>query len=316
MKNSVINSKSFPLLFQHVIIFVLIFLLPTGRSYALTESELQDALLKDTPYTNDLDLNADGVLDVSDLVQMDKSLGPVVNFAELSSNFQEGDGTAAVAVALSGDFSGMLRYSIDNADYSVSVDGNTVNISVPIADNDVMAEDQVKSIRLEADTQNPPRYRLGSALQHILWIGENDSRWSGQLQTGLLSAGFVLDIKRSGSNWSGSLHSDGFGSIPAGDYAVDFQVTDTKFTAVIGPITVNAADTQFNEGFERTIILESEPSPDSPHSFDPDLFISGNMTDTFTSEKYPSRTVTGSFTLLKGLPDVPVIESELTAAMQ
>lgn len=294
---------------------------------AVTESEIRNAILgKTEPDFNTMDLNEDSKVDVADLVNLVKSVGPttpVASFDLVSSKVGEGDGTAVIQVNFTSHFFGTLGFRVsgtaeENIDYfaltgSVVVDGISVEIPVTITD-DLELEEQ-ETIIITLDQADPQDLIIGVPQEHTLRIEENDAVWHGGLQVHNLSMGFEMEIVQDASLYQAVLKSDGYGALPAGEWPVELEITQEAFSATIGPIQINKQDTLLGTAFDRTIVLEAKPNSDDGHVFEFDSAIVGDMSDSLEpqldSRKYLRTTIYGTFSLIKEPTLVPIFEPDL-----
>lgn len=273
-----------------------------------------------------MDLNEDDKVDVADLVNLVKSVGPttlVASFDLVSSKVGEGDGTVVIQVNFTSHFSGTLGFRVsgtaeENIDYyaltgSVVVDGISVEIPVTIID-DLELEKQ-ETIIITLDQADPQNLIIGVPQEHTLRIEENDAVWHGGLQVHNLSMGFEMEIARDASSYQAVLKSDGYGALPAGEWPVELEITQEAFSATIGPIQINEQDTLLETAFDRTIVLEATPNSDDGHVFELDSAIVGKMNDSLEpqldSRRYLRTTIYGTFSLIKEPTLVPIFEHDL-----
>ena len=297
--------------------------LAIAQSQGVTEQEIRDAVLDRIEEDLDtMDLNEDGKVDVADLVNFLRSIGPttpVASFDLVSSKVDEGDGTAKVEVNFTSHFSGTLGFSVsgtaeEGVDYyalsgSVLVDGIKGEIPVTIIDD--LELEKEETIIITLDQADPQEFIIGVPQEHTLRIEENDAVWHGGLQVHNLSMGFEMEIARDASSYQAILKSDGYSALPAGEWPVELEITQDAFFATIGPIQINEQDTLLGTAFDRTIVLEATPNSDDGHVLELDSAIVGKMTDSLEpqleSRKYLRTTIHGTFSLIKEPSVVPNI---------
>lgn len=301
--------------------------LTVAQSDSVAEQEIRDAVLNRIEEDLDtMDLNEDGKVDVADLVNLVKSAGPttpVASFDLVSSKVSEGDGTAVIQVNFTTHFFGTLGFMVsgtaeESIDYyaltgSVVVDGISVDIPIQIID-DLELEKQ-ETIIITLDQADPQDLIIGVPQEYTLRIEENDAVWHGGFQVHNLSMGFEMEIAQDASSYQAVLKSDGYGTLPAGEWPVELEITQEAFSATIGPIQINEQDTLLGTAFDRTIVLEATPNSNDGHVFELDSAIVGNMSDSLEpqldSRKYLRTTIHGTFSLIKGPTLVPIFEPDL-----
>lgn len=294
-----------------------------AQSDLQTEQLAQDVLLEKQVPTDmelqQLDLNQDGVVDVADLVQVDSMLPPIAGFVLPLSTIDESMGTARINVNFDRSFTGSLAYSVDGTPQNVSASGLTAEIAIPVADDWNIEDGKIMNITLAPSTDSPPHYYIGVPHEHTLYVSDNDVVWSGRLYVRGLSSGVDIEITENLNTYQATLKSDGYEGIPSGIWPATVQVGDSSFECEIGPIPIDPSDSLLNTDFNRTIVLRSNPATDPDHTFNPDVSISGSMSDTFVTltpnQAHLNRTILGTFALIRGISGVPVYEAELTDTM-
>lgn len=226
--------------------------LSAAETSVVTEKNITDAILGRKTFTDkelqEMDVNADGAVDVADLVKVvitsGSNKGVVADFKEGTSEVWEGDGTVEVVVKFSQNFTGRLTYLVGGTaapgfDYndknydaktssgSVNVDGLSATIPITIIDDDELDEtldevDNKEHIRVETilltiyyEEDDDLGYVPGSKTQHIVYIHDNDAIWTGTISNNSAQLHFKMRIIKDAKGVNSSLLTDGNGIIPS-----------------------------------------------------------------------------------------------------
>jgi len=225
---------------------VLLLSLTAGLGGQVTERRLRDAILEGEGFTEELDVNNDGKLDVADLVAFLSQESAQVSFESSFSQATEDAGVFTVAVLVtSKGYSGPVDYTLEGTatnevDFSgltgtINVKGTASQIPFAIAD-DLEVED-VETITLTL--QSGSGYNLGARPSHTVYVGDNDAVWEGGLTIDDLYLDFELSLARDSSSYQATFSSDGYRFFPQSSIEVgegDLTVTEDMFTATIGPM--------------------------------------------------------------------------------
>ena len=304
----------------------------------ISETTIRDAILGRVDLSEfereQLDFNEDGQLDVADLVIFLKQIEPIpkATFESYTSRTTEGSETAGVTVLFSRAFTGTLNYSLgtvttatEGTDFAsvggtVSVDGTSVDISIPLVDDlDLEAMETVELV-LEDGTG----YEIGTRSNHTLYIDENDSTWHGTMALQQRAMGFALTIRRDGSTAEADLRGDDTGMIPESDtpdagWAMqNLEISENSFLAHIENIPVPQEQTsRLGTTFTRSLTFATVQGKDDT-ILDTRSEIEGDITMTLVPDSaafaHLQRTVSGTFHMVKAPVQSNVPEAELHEA--
>ena len=240
----------------------------------------------------------------------------VASFNKVESTATEQNGRIALKVTFSHAFSGCLNYRVDGtaergADFDLPelktaerrVDAGLlgpareIDIVINLRDDELV--EGVEKIRV---TLLPGQgYRLEPPpllhninkqpinKQHIVNIQDNDTDWLVVHDVDGMRFEYGMRLIRNGDNTTATVTSDGGNGLPAGTYPVNLRgMDDSRFEAIVGPITVAADRTLLGAEIGRTFKLIAEPSRDpsenNGHKVDYDRLLIGTATETWTSE--------------------------------
>ena len=217
---------------------------------------------------------------------------PVANFTDSESTATEQNGRIALKVAFSHEFSGRLAYrvagtAVRGMDFDLpesTIETSSLVREVGIVINlrdDALVED-VETIRV---TLLPGEgYQLGSAQQHTVSIQDNDAAWRVVHDVDGMRFDYGMRIIRNGGSTVATVTSDDGNGLPAGTYPVNLRsADDSRFEAIVGPVTVAADRTLLGAEIDRTFTLLANSSEEG-HKVDYERLLIGTATETWTSE--------------------------------
>jgi hypothetical protein len=156
----------------------------------VTQTDIQDSILKKRQFTSpelvDQDLNSDGIVDVADLVFINKQLPPSVSFTLNKSQVNEDSGSQFINLEFSEIVSNVvLNYSLggtatqdqdyqDHTNGSVVVNGSTASIEIsPVVDTVYEGGETVQLSILPSES-----FLLGTNRVHTVTLGESSAETS------------------------------------------------------------------------------------------------------------------------------------------
>jgi hypothetical protein len=240
-----------------------------------------------------------------------RGMQPVrASFGAARFEVNEGAGKFHPVVLFDGPYQGLLRYSwsyerpdgsVTNYSAALEVDGNTAAIPLVIDDND--SWDTVRSIRLTIEPGTG--FQPGSRMSTRLDLVDNDTQWSGRLQSRLFSDKLWVDLVDSGATIQAILRGDGHSLLPVGSWKVAAISNPSLFAARFGPITIPADQSYLREAFSVWLSLRADTAH-AGHFVNPDS-LQGEAEWVF---EYPNRahlnsTNNGTFSLLRTPPSPP-----------
>ena len=248
---------------------------------------------------------------------------PVANFTALQSSMTEQDGTVELKVIFSREYSGRLTYSVDGtaeqeADYGSRVIVNKSGdasreaaIVIDIRDDALMEETEtIRVTLLPGEGFNP-----GPEAEHTVHIQDNDVNWRVMHDVEGMQFDYGIQIIREGENITATARSDGGSGLPAGAYPVTLTATDTRFEAVVGPVTVAADQTLLGVELSRTFTLvANRPEDGSQIDYGRPLF--GIATETWTASEgaaYLNRRdpISGTFLMARTAAETAPVNSRM-----
>jgi hypothetical protein len=175
----------------------------------------------------------------------------IINFATTAFRVTEG-GAVAPTINFSAPFTGTLQYRISGSatagDYA-SLSGeiqvqNSTSASIPIHLTDNESIGQLKNLILTLEPALGTR--LGTQVQTVITIDENDARWVGTFLTSGNSLPFTLELVRAGGTTQGWLVGDAFEFFTSEPVPGVVTMTATSFAAAISDISMPADATLLN----------------------------------------------------------------------
>ncbi len=169
--------------FLKLFLFHLLFILLIPRlamSESIPEQDILDAILGKRTFSdehlNQMDLNADGTLDVADVVYLKQ---PIASFADPGSDIDETIGTHNVVINFSKSINVTLKYTVGGTatadeDYTalsgeVVVNGNSVIIPLSIISDTVFEGNETIKLSLVPSVD----YLLGQERSHTITLKDN-----------------------------------------------------------------------------------------------------------------------------------------------
>ncbi len=292
--------------------FVVGAVLATAAHAQIDVGDIVDQILGEgTQPVQELDVTEDGVVDARDVACFIGGCNPpTVEFALATTDAAEGAGTVQLELTLSRSAFCTLNYSVDGSatagvDYgtpagAITLAGSTASIPITLLD-DAALDEELEMVIVSLDTGSC--YQPGASSVHSLHIFDNDRTWFGTLDSGGELLGFQLEVVETGGGRTATLVSDGTGTLPPGSWAVPtFTQTDTAFSMVVDPVSVGASTTAFATGFTRTFSFSATDGTPN-HTVEPGL-LRGSYSEVLNAASSPhlSTTITGTFTLIEGLP--------------
>lgn len=231
----------------------------------------------------------------------------VASFRREESTTTEQNGPIVLKVAFSHAFSGSLTYRVDDSTATLGTDfdlpelktaeqgadfdpsevmvatsdrAREIDIVINLRDDELVED--IETIRV---TLLPGEgYRLGSAQQHTVSIQDNDEAWWVVHDMDGMRFDYGMRIIRNGGSPDATVTSDGGNGLPAGTYPVNLRsADDSRFEAIVGPVTVAADRTLLGAEIDRTFTLIADPS-EKGHKVDYEHILTGAATETWTSE--------------------------------
>lgn len=303
-----------------------------AQTAVVTEQNLREAILKNggnfsEEQLKEMDINNDGKLDVSDIVNLTPSLSaPVSNFNSFTSVAEEGKGVANVKVNFSTAFSGTLNFTIagtavNGSDYeilsgSVPVSDAYVNIPVNITDDNAL-EETAETIVLTLSEGSG--YVPGASTTHTIYVYDNDAVWNGTIETNGTALHFQMKIIQSPAKTAGALFTDGYGIIPLNgtnyEWTADsVSLTSTLFSAEVNEIVISKSRILANVDMKRKYVFQADS--EKGDIVRPDAEITGKVEEfvTCSSAKQFEYRSAGTFTLLKPVPNIAMLAVPLEDA--
>lgn len=280
----------------------------------VTPDDIVDQILgQGTQPLQELDVTEDGTVDALDLACFVGGCNPPsVNFALSVSDVGEAAGTVQLDLVLSRSAFCTLNYTVEGSatagvDYStpsgtLTLAGSTASIPIILLD-DAELDEELELLIISIETGSC--YQTGAFSQHSLHILDNDRTWYGTLDAGGDLLGFQLEVVRTGSSATATLVSDGSGTLPPGSWVdTSYGHDDTTFSLAIEPVLVAAPTTAFAARFSRTFSFSATDG--SPGQAVEPTVVRGSYTEFLTATDpgaaHLSTTITGTFSLLEGLP--------------
>ncbi len=248
----------------------------------------------------------------------DSSLIPVASFEKFVSNMEEGS-ASTVKVNFSTAFNGTFKYNISGTattgnDYellggSIQANGEYVDIPIVTADDSELEKSETIVLSIYYKDGESPGYIPGASTDHTVYVSDNDAIWNGTIEINDASLHFQMKIIQEPSGAKGALISDGYGIIPLnsenekGEWPAEtISLSKTSFDAVIDHINIPENLTRANTDLRRKFMFQSNNV--KPNE------IRGTLTEylTSSSEKQLNREMTGTFILLRQIPDIELRE--------
>ena len=307
----------------------IVIILPSGV-YAwpsiVTENNLREAVLEKSTagFSSEelalMDVNKDGILDVSDLVYYLKTQEVILSIAEFDQRMttvSEGSGVVTVSINFSEEYVGLLKYSENGVSKEITVNGTNAVISVTNTDDSTRST-TANIINLEIVYDSTPGilYAPGAASIHTVVINENDTLWNGTISNDIypssgdvfmntsINIHFQIEIIIEGSTTTASIITDGNGIIPMNGASNQWAMTGLSFTttefsgSVSGIAAIgNSAGVDFTRSFQFSAVFNE---PEAIESWARDI-IEGNVTEHLESSTHSflNRESTGVFVLFK-----------------
>lgn len=241
----------------------------------------------------------------------------------IESSVEEGTSCDGPVILFNSPYSGTVRYTWTGwggtTNGSITVNGTTAVIPLPVPDN--TGVDQVRSFTLRLEPGSD--YQLADNVEGRITIGDNDADWQGTLilpngVDGITMAsltnklnggyesvplaqnensivGFTLRVQQSNGGLVGEFLSDGFGFLPA-NILVQLTSTANKFSAVATSITMPA--------------LADCPLFATPHQLDLRLDAANVSGQTNIS----ARRISGTVTWVSKVPRQPHLDVAITGS--
>lgn len=298
----------------------------------VTEQNLRSVILEGgdgftVDEINDLNLNNDSQVDVADLIRflnLQGALPQGIYFDQPELVVNEGNGSIRLVINVLPGYQGSIHYAIESTatpgvDFesvsgTLTANGKQATLEINLIDDLELEEVETINVTLIPDSG----YQIGPTQQQTVYIVDNDSRWQGMIEIGILNIGFTMDLAANGETFTAMVKSDGASALPAGEWPVSLLVTETTFKATIGPIPVAAEQTLWGVPLERTLILSADNNKEN-ELLDLNKIIRGSMQDKIAPvngagqfDLSSSPFLQGKFLLLKAPPIVPVAKSGLT----
>lgn len=270
---------------------------------------------------------------------------PAVEFATLSTQATEGNGSFTIPLVSSSPFSGTVTVEVSaNSDVaqpafaifssSVAMSGGTGILEASFEDDLVISPTQ----RLVyIDIKAPPgaiNYRTGGQSRHVIVLSENDGYWNGGMKSegaGGETRNFRMKILRQGNTMNAYFvaggASDGLpgiegetaglatsqteGAIPLGEHLATVDENTTEKWVIVSPqLPVNPESGGVLgsvSGLQRRLTFTADP-PLEGHIIDPRV-IAGSFTEEISMAGKPvshlDRTTTGAFAIVAAIPASP-----------
>lgn len=273
----------------------------------------------------EFDINADGVVDVADLVSYVRSLEdllPGVNFTRSKTTVSEAFDTLHLEVAVAEGYTGSIAYVVDGtaisgADFAhsgvVSLDGQFGFLEIELLDDGEIEDVETIRVTLIPDEG----FQIGFQQQHVVEIVDNDIAWSATQEIGSLRYDLTFSLIRIGISVEAEIVSDGSDGLPAGVWPAEVTMAPGEFNAVVGPIPVGRGETLLGSDLERLLMFEASASTDG-HRVDYERVIVGDLMDTWYSvdgAEHLNRTgeeaIQGRFVMTPTAPFTPIPASGL-----
>ena len=298
--------------------------LAEGGRQLESEGVMRDGLTGRAPLTSQerevLDLNADGRMDVADLIYFLRTQEglPRVRFTAGQSRHREDAGQALVELQWDRAFDGTLFFEVaedttalPGEEFEPPADALAISgteAELPVSLVDTLGRQGLRSVVLELVPGDG--YEVGSPSVHHLYIEDTDSLWSGVLTQGESSVPFELEIQRSeGEAEAVFFHVPG-GFVPesdppeAGWPATDVSMSETELTVTVEDLPVPSQhSSRFPMAFTRTLTLTGSAAKDG-FAFNTDVMIEGEYEEIVAPEdpafEYLTTTRNGVFLLQRG----------------
>ncbi|MCX7044200.1 MAG: dockerin type I domain-containing protein [Candidatus Sumerlaeota bacterium] len=290
---------------------------------------LHNFLTRTSIFQGNADVNGDGRVDISDLVNLVQALFSATraSFVDATSTASEEMGIVYIPITFSRPIYGLFKYRIANittadaSDYTTAgyfmVNGDSTSIPITLTDN--MIVQPMRTIVLDILPDLASGYWQGGIPRHTLLVMDNDSYWTGVMKNGLTELAFRLRILQNATSLSLTLVSSldpassigvqGIGNIPSGQWGMNGTLSDAAqvFHATSVEIPMGTARL-----FDRTPIsrtLTFDVSPDHTVYLYRKIFMLGEYTDTVKAASSGARFLdtqtTGVLALVKDFPTLP-----------
>lgn len=269
-----------------------------------------------------VDRNNDGIFDIADFIFL-LNLGdpPIANFAESTSTAIEENIRLEIPVIFDTPFQGDLSWEISGTaeldqDYSIpvtslAVHGTTALIPIDLIDDDVI-DPVTKTIEIQLVSATG--YRLGGVQSHTIYLSDNDRVWDGAIIEGYSEFPIAVEIVQLDGQVSGSLVSDGSGSLPEGTFPLENVLMEGDvFQADVEVAGETVTSSLFGTTLNRR--FEFRAGPGIGLAYLTEDLMQGAMTQRFIAEDaddaYLNREIDSNFILTRRPLQVPVIPPPL-----
>ena len=253
-----------------------------------------------TAVVNSLDLNTPVFFRVRHGDQV--STPAQASFASTDVTVVEGEGQIVLEVILSRSISGILYHRASGnglrqpVDGSTPVNGSTARITLPLEDNGVADPQRDITVSLIADDQGIYNPDAGNGALTVV-ILDNDSIWSGVIESTLLDFPVMILSSVSGNSHDVALMARGGELIPEGLYnASSASAPNQPFTAAFRKIRVPSSD---ENGLFQDVEISMDLTASKAPGLDPLLEGPCRIEIHYPGKPWLNTSASGTFTLTR-----------------